>query len=101
MKTFLTILIVAILAAPSLSAKILSQREKRLAAKTSFKVDKTVANTNLLDETFFHGAKPEKALRDSARLEKTIRDDKIGREPVLKRVPNPKQRKKTHIREWP
>jgi hypothetical protein len=101
MNPFLVMMVATILAVPSLFAKTLSQREKRLGAKTQFKIDKSVAQTDTVDKTFFDEISAEKALRDKHSLEKTIRAERIGRELVLKVARPAKQRRNTHFREWP
>jgi len=101
MKIFLIIFMAAIFAFPSLAAKNLSLREKRLSAKPKFKIEKSVVNTNTVDETFFNENDFDKASKSEVRLEKTVRADKVGREPILKVTGKAKQRNKTHFREWP
>jgi hypothetical protein len=101
MKMVWIIFFAAILAGPSVLAENLSLREKRLRAKPKFKIEKSVANTNAVNETLVDENDFDKTLRSETRLEKTVRADKIGREPILKVSGKARQRQNTHFREWP
>ena len=101
MKALLTICAIGFLSVPFLSAKDLSLREKRLSAKPKFKIEKSVANTTSVSETFVNENDFDKTLRSDTLFDKTVRADKIGRENIFKGLGKAKQRRNTHLRELP
>jgi hypothetical protein len=101
MKTALIVFAATLLIAPTLFAKNKSIRERRLETKTKFTIEKTIANSNVIDATPIDKTKPQKALRARNVFDKTQRADKFEKEPVLSQFPTPKKRRNSHIREWP